>query len=208
MSTLRIIGDVHGKHEDYLKIIKDCEYSIQVGDFGFDYSVLDQVDPKRHKIIPGNHDNYDEVDKYEHFLTTYGPVSFAGLDFFYIRGAFSIDNCFRYDNYLRGGIKTVWDNEELSLEELRECILSYSKNKPEIVISHECPAGLIRGGDLSSYGYSDKFDSRTQIAMKVMFEGHHPEKWFFGHWHKSLTKNIGKTKFCCLEELDFVDFLT
>ena len=36
MSIVRIIGDVHGKIGPYTHLIKDVEYSIQVGDLGFD----------------------------------------------------------------------------------------------------------------------------------------------------------------------------
>jgi len=35
MSKLTIIGDVHGKVEDYLVTIKQKEYTVQIGDMGF-----------------------------------------------------------------------------------------------------------------------------------------------------------------------------
>lgn len=35
MTTISFIGDVHGEYADYLKLIRDCEYSLQLGDFDF-----------------------------------------------------------------------------------------------------------------------------------------------------------------------------
>ena len=38
---VRLIGDVHSRFKEYKKLIKDCEYSIQLGDFGFEF--VDEV---------------------------------------------------------------------------------------------------------------------------------------------------------------------
>ena len=51
MNTLRLIGDVHGKYDAYLDLIKEADYSIQLGDLGLDYFFLSQVDYKKHKLI-------------------------------------------------------------------------------------------------------------------------------------------------------------
>ena len=34
---LRIIGDVHGHYDRYVKLAKKARHSIQLGDLGFDY---------------------------------------------------------------------------------------------------------------------------------------------------------------------------
>jgi len=44
MTKITFIGDVHGRIPEYLDLIKDCEYSIQLGDMGFDYSLLKNID--------------------------------------------------------------------------------------------------------------------------------------------------------------------
>lgn len=56
-----IVGDVHGHYEEYLETIRLANYSLQLGDLGFDYTPLvrsKRWHPDRHKFLPGNHDNY------------------------------------------------------------------------------------------------------------------------------------------------------
>jgi len=83
-----IIGDVHGKIETYLKIVKNLkDNSLQVGDFGFkeewDKLHNSNLDPNQHKINMGNHDHLP-------YLET-SPYSTKNFSFwkgiFIIRGA-------------------------------------------------------------------------------------------------------------------------
>lgn len=83
-----------------------------------------------HRIIPGNHDNYKEMS-YPHFYLTYGPATHGGIDFFYIRGGFSIDY-----NYRTFGVD-LFENEELSYRQLTEMITLFRKVRPTIVLSPE-----------------------------------------------------------------------
>lgn len=48
---IRIIGDLHGKTAEYLDLIKDVEYSVQIGDFSFDYSDITHLNSEKHVII-------------------------------------------------------------------------------------------------------------------------------------------------------------
>ena len=57
MSIVRIVGDVHGKFDGYINLIKDCEYSLQVGDMGFNYEQLSALNPSKHQFMGGNQDN-------------------------------------------------------------------------------------------------------------------------------------------------------
>ena len=70
-TSMRFIGDVHGKWKKYKRIIKDCDASIQVGDLGLGFVrkhgwSAGQIysNPPHyamvkgdHKFIRGNHDN-------------------------------------------------------------------------------------------------------------------------------------------------------
>jgi hypothetical protein len=94
-NIIRLLGDVHYKVPSYMNLIKDAEYSIQLGDWGFNYSQLNKVDDTHHKILAGNHDNYDNMDRFPHFLGDFGVYSVGGYDFFFIRGAFSVDKKYR-----------------------------------------------------------------------------------------------------------------
>jgi len=55
---IRIFGDVHGNIEDYVLCTKQAPSSVQLGDMGFDYSSLNELDPRFHVFVGGNHDNY------------------------------------------------------------------------------------------------------------------------------------------------------
>jgi hypothetical protein len=55
---LRIFGDVHGNIKSYVEIANQVPCSVQLGDMGFDYGKLADLDPMRHVFVGGNHDNY------------------------------------------------------------------------------------------------------------------------------------------------------
>lgn len=92
---IRIVGDVHGKWESYHNVIraqKNDIYSIQLGDMGFDYHHLSLVDATKHKILAGNHDAYDKMNT-AHWLGDF--IELNNVQFFFVRGAKSIDKNFR-----------------------------------------------------------------------------------------------------------------
>ena len=212
---IRIIGDCHGAIRNthvgrsYKGLINGIPYSVQLGDLGFDYSPLDDVDPIRHRVIMGNHDNYDAIPP--HALGDYGthviPLKNGSeFKFFFIRGAFSID---QYRRIL--GI-SYWANEELSWEQMYAMIPVWEKEKPEIVISHDCPASLL---PLVGCPFRDLKPSRTCNIMDNLFALHKPKLWIFGHHHQNkVMKNVfdSNTTFICLNgqidcyQMGFLDF--
>ena len=46
------------------------------------------------------------------------------------------------------------------------------------------------------------YQNTTTWALQELFNAHEPELWLFGHWHKSVTIQYGRTKFVCLDELE------
>lgn len=192
-----LIGDVHGKYRRYHEIIREKDrhpYTVQIGDMGFDYSTLDNVDPKKHVLIAGNHDNYDKLDKVPHYLGDFGHmVNFNGVDFFYYRGAYSID---RQDRTI--GINW-WSNEEVKIEGFFEARKLYREVKPDIVITHDCPEEicyLILGAGCQVY------QNMTGYCLQELFNIHQPKFWYFGHHHKSWKMEVNGTTFQCLDELE------
>ena len=207
---LRIIGDVHGFYDAYIPIAQEADYSLQVGDMGFDYRPIEILDGYHHKFIMGNHDNYDNHPL--NALTLWGNDGFskAGFRFFYVRGGFSIDWRLRQSNYLKTGLKSYWDNEELSMEEMYQCLLYYKQTKPDFVITHECPRSISkRVGDneiLRRFGYNpETFSTRTSELLEAMFQAHQPKRWIFGHYHRDWNDEINGTHFTCLDELSYMD---
>jgi len=199
---ITVIGDVHGKYDKYHKIIEQKNrypYTVQLGDFGFNYDTLKNVDHTKHIIIGGNHDNYDICHKYPHFLGDYGYISnFNGIDFFYYRGAYSIDRQHRTI-----GIDW-WKDEQVSIDGFMKARELYRTIKPDIVIAHDCPDFMV-----SKYlsPYAKIYENITNWALEELYKIHQPKLFIHGHYHKSITTIYGKTKFVCLNELETYDIL-
>lgn len=235
MDWLRIISDIHGNWRTHLRIAQGCEYSIQLGDLGFNYDYLSVLDPQRHRWIGGNHDNYDIISENQHNLGDFGTWSVPDFgDIFFIRGGFSIDA--KYRNHF-GPRKSWWAEEELSYEQLSKAIDLYQEIKPLIVVSHECPLNIVRHVTnprvALSFGFPEPIiKTRTNQALQAMVEIHTPRFWVFGHFHKDFNCWIdptgnhvlpahdqkspdeihGFTQYICMEECKSIslskDFLT
>lgn len=205
----RVIGDVHGMTDPYVEIAKDAECSLQLGDLGFNYDCLKDLDPERHKVLAGNHDNYAkwETSKFihmqtGHWLGDYGVYSAPGFgDIFFARGGFSIDWQYRREG------KTWWRDEEMSGTDMSKALEMYLDLKPDFVVSHECPGSII---DLAfgqkTWDGEQLRPSMTAKMLDMMWNGHKPKTWLFGHHHKTWTEEIRGTVFRCIPELGFVDF--
>lgn len=198
---ITVIGDVHGKYERYHKIIRQTEnypYTVQLGDFGFRYDTLRNVDSTKHLIIPGNHDNYYMCYRYPHFLGDCGYTSLNKIEFFYYRGAYSIDR-----QYRTVGIDW-WEDEQVTIDQFMKARELYREVKPGIVITHDCPQSIAT--QMLPSG-SRIYENTTGWALQELLNIHEPELWLFGHWHKSKTIQYGKTKFVCLDELEIYDIV-
>lgn len=208
---VRIIGDVHGKYPTYLELIKPCDYSVQVGDLAYDYSFLENNKISlNHRFLKGNHDLYD--DKIiPHDLGDYGKRNVGGLEFFFVRGAFSIDWKYRQKKYYGGDWPQTWFlDEELKWADQYKAFDQYVKCKTRIMLTHDCPASISKiisdGEVLRSWGYNpDIFETTTGNFLQKCFEAWQPEIWIFGHYHLSYDKIIDKTRFICLPELGYID---
>ena len=192
-----LIGDVHGKYKRYHEIIRQTEYvpySIQLGDFGFNYETLNNVNPVHHVFIGGNHDNYDKVDSVPHYLGDYGyAVDFNGLSFFFYRGAYSVDRMYRTI-----GIDW-WEKEQNNIESFMKARELYRSIKPDIVLTHDCPESIV--SYLLPPG-AKIYQNNTNWALEELFNIHQPKIWRFGHYHKSWRMTINGTDFRCLNELE------
>jgi hypothetical protein len=206
-----------GGGRSYRNLITKPKYTVQVGDFGFDYRPLETVDAARHKILAGNHDNYVDMGDYPHFLGDYGnhviPLAEKEFTFFYIRGAFSVDK------QLRTPYIDWWPEEELTYIQMRQAFEAYVAAKPKIMVSHDCPDEIIQF--VARNGL--KFDpSATGKLLQACYEEYQPDVWIFGHHHRNwMTHYDGRgvtgtgkqvdngqrkpTLFICLNELGYLD---
>lgn len=197
---MHVIGDVHNKIDKYNRIVKDLDCSVQVGDMGWNYHKID-ADASKHKFFGGNHDNYNMYYQSPHSLGDYGYENIGGVDFFFIRGAFSIDHLYQKAH-------GCWfKQEELTYSESFKCIDDYCSVKPDIVLTHTCPSSVAKmiGSDymLRSFGFDPAtFRTSTGQLLQALWSYHRPSLWVFGHFHKSWCKKINGTEFVCLKELE------
>lgn len=202
-----IIGDVHGKINQFLDLIseyreKSSELIIQLGDLGFQKQ-WDEVinwcavnNEHNLRIIPGNHDDYHRYNTKSkgYVWSKVKPLLVSDVwkdtpEFFGLQGANSIDKHLRVEG------RDWFPNEEMSYTELGSAIDWYIEQKPKYMFSHTCPSSVKK----QLFGYTES--SRTEQALQVMFENHQPEYWFFGHFHRHVNEAVGSTKFICLAEL-------
>lgn len=211
MKYLRCIGDIHGLYERYYSIASNAEYSIQLGDFGLSYDKLIESDlnPQKHKICFGNHENYDKFTQVPHGLISYGHLWVGPFQFFYTRGGFSIDKRQRIEDEEKYGIKSWYKNEELTEEESIEAIELYKEKKPRLMISHDCPTEISQevGSPevLRIFNLPGNLITPTQETLQCMFEEFQPELWVFAHYHKNWTLERNGTLFVCVKTLDYID---
>ncbi len=192
-----VIGDVHGRIDEYYKILQKHkpEYSICVGDFGFKKEhewFIKNIDYTKHKINFGNHDDTTFLNEnYSRGNYTY----YHGYDneLMTVRGADSIDKQYRID-----GI-SWWQNEELSYQEMNEAVGTYIKNKPSVMITHDCPQSI------RDKIFNIKDASLTSHGLQVMLDSHKPDLWIFGHHHKSIDIIVDNVRFKCLNELEMFE---
>ena len=189
---LRLIGDVHGKWQKYREIVPVWE-SLQLGDLDFFYEWTKHIDTEKHKFIPGNHDRYNDCLELPNCLGNYGHSNHGNVSFFFVRGADSIDRVYRTEG------KNWWPEEELTVLEGNNAIDEYEKNPTNVVFSHDCPQTVAREV------FRIKDSSRTRQILETIYNIHQPELWVFGHHHSSVDIKIGKTRFVCLAELEYLD---
>ncbi len=222
ISSLRVIGDVHGQLDatnlftrdalTYLDIISDAQCSAQVGDMGDAETyaqLISSVDAARHRFVPGNHEAYDRLPP--HSLGDFGAVSLGGVDFFFVRGAWSSDR----GTLLRLGQeagRTVWfPEEELNNAQMLAAEQEYTRVRPQIVLSHDAPTHIARlawqhARRLSPPNSRAIFSaSRTTDLLEGLLEQHRPRLWLFGHYHHNWRYREGETHFVCVGELSYCD---
>ena len=206
---MKILGDVHGKFDALRALVGPNDDVVQIGDFGFDYDVLEHYDYRKFKLFRGNHDNPHKMHWWPHCLGPYGVNTLGGTTFYFIGGAWSIDGDYRRLSHVRGGPRTWWQDEELGWEQLDRALVSYIEIKPSIMLSHECPLSIVKeitNADVSrGFGYEcGTIETRTNICLERCLRAWQPDLWVFGHYHKSWSRQVGKTLFRCLNELELM----
>jgi predicted phosphodiesterase len=193
---LTFIGDAHGQYDRYVKMARKRDFTVQIGDLGFKYGCLENLDPASHKVVAGNHDNYSIIGEWPHYLGDYGNCSLGGVDFFFYRGAYSIDR-----QYRTIGIDW-WAEEQLGIESFMKAREVYRETRPKVVVTHDCPESV--SPELLPPG-AIVYQNMTGWALQELFNIHEPDLWIFGHYHVSKKIKRGRTNFVCIGELETLD---
>ena len=213
MTLTRLIGDIHGMVYDYKAYAIDrfTGPTIQVGDFGIGFGQGDfwheSIDAYHvaggHRFIRGNHDNPDMCKTMRGWIAD-GTVE---NDVMFIGGAWSIDGPAAPPGwYRRTPGHNWWFDEECSDQQFEYFLDVYTKVKPRVMITHDCPAkvsyemfwgsGLLKG---------PVYPNRTAAWFDQFIDAHQPDEWYFGHWHHTMQYKHGRTMFQCIGEMDYVD---
>lgn len=194
--SITVIGDAHGKYDRYVKMARKRDYTVQIGDLGFKYGCLNNLDPDRHKVVGGNHDKYPSLVEWPHYLGDYGMASLGGVDFFFYRGAYSIDRQYRTIGF------DWWEEEQLKIEDFMKAREVYREAKPDVVLTHDCPESIT---PMLLPPGAQIYQNTTSWALQELLNIHRPKMWIFGHYHVSKRIPLGETEFVCLDELEALE---
>ena len=183
IGDISLIGDIHGDYGFYDAVASRLESSIQLGDFGFEFDVLKNHDPKLHRVLGGNHDNYDKIVMVPHYLGDYGSIEWNDKNIFFVRGAASIDKMYRTI-----GIDW-WADEELSNRQMESCMNCYREQKPDVLITH-CPPKFA-----VEWFVKPMFFPKTELFFQHLHDVHKPKIHIFAHMHYPMVTVKDGTKF-------------
>lgn len=175
------IGDVHGNTTTYLRKTRHLDWSIQVGDFWGPFSVLRDLNPTRHLILPGNHEIFPKFWESSNTLPHWGVVQIGTVKAFFLGGGLSVD---------RGGRtpgKDWFPDEEAPFGQLYLAYLAYQLVKPNVLVCHEAPSLSLEWNKLKPMSLDPPFHikSTTMQTLDLMLSAYRPETVYHGHWHQS-----------------------
>lgn len=193
---------------------------IVCGDFGFDGfnkksyydDIYKKIEPKLEKnnieifAIRGNHDSleYFNNDYYNYPRIKYVPdheiMELSGKTIYPIGGAQSIDMKFRLDYNSNmekyGSSKRIWWEDERPIKKYRDL-----PNKVDIIVSHEAPISFLpvitRDSNMTEEVYNNILEDRNYLDY--IFRNIRCSRWFFGHYHCSLTSSLENVLYKCLD---------
>lgn len=194
-TKLRLVGDLHGDHDAINKVLQSChryDLTIQLGDYGAGFGAeayLPLISPDTFKVLHGNHDNPDVLERFSHNLGRFGTFEFAGKLIFFVAGAYSIDVAYRTPGL------SWWAREELSYEEGLSCLTLWESvcKDVDLVLSHDIPHEVC-----IMINRSEPVSTSTAQLLSQMAKIHSPPLWRFGHWHKTWRNTVNGTEYRCL----------
>lgn len=207
MSLICVVGDLHGNTLRAKKAIqfaaeKGCSAVIQLGDFGlwpgpkgkrYLETVFDTTAECKMRFlwIAGNHENWDEIDKWKaewtwplthehpHVMSEY--VSYVpdgarfrldGIRYGALGGAYSVDKS------LRTPFISWWPQEEPTMEDVDRL----GEAPLDVLLTHDAPAKP-EGGGMILTDRREREAGNARHLIRLALENTCPRTLFHGHWH-------------------------
>lgn len=183
MKNIKIISDIHGNFKEVSTWLEPDTLYLQVGDFGYWPHIPSMQQAKDLKLpegsvmytCMGNHENWDELDKFGYeiteiadriFYVPFGTIlEFFGKKILFVGKAASIDKNQRipYMSWWPQEVPSYKDIDRINWDE-----------KIDWVISHTTPHKFE-----TLHGFYDPTrDTLDEILVRMK-----PQKWFAGHFH-------------------------
>lgn len=219
-SRIFVVGDTHGEMEidkisttnfpQQKNLTKD-DYLIVLGDWGLVFNPIETKSERYWKdwqnkknftsiIVPGNHENYDRIEKLPTvskfggvvkqvtesiFILERGAIyTIGGKIFWTLGGAESIDQ------YRRTLGISYWKQEipsQVEFEAGFDC-LTQIDNKVDYIITHTCPQSLVL--ELESKNFLSrcgKSKDPTCMYLEEIYKIVDYKHWYCGHMHLDLS---------------------
>lgn len=98
--------------------------------------------------------------------------------------------------------KVYWPDEKI----LKVSEIEKTPHRIDIVLSHDAPISfdppLLRRSDMTDDLWDDILDSRNYLEKINV--GIRPKRWYYGHYHKSLSGSTGRTTWRCLDIMEIL----
>lgn len=172
---------------------KDDEFII-LGDVGLGFNGYKDPPtlPDNIKFFRGNHDSPEVCKSYPNCLGDYGIIK-DKIGFF--AGGYSLD----YMNRTPG--LSWWYDEELSMVEMENAYTLFEEAQPEIMLSHEAPAFIVKGMYPNSYIPTRTSQFLESIAINIKSIKY----WYFGHYHRSYYKEFMGIQYYGIDEHEMME---
>jgi predicted phosphodiesterase len=229
-----IVGDVHGRHSELWEALRQAqadyrvEVAIQVGDFGFQKSLLGASRPGRVRYpvrlhaIDGNHEDHAWLSRA--LLTgaargwardlnlVYQPrpsvLRLGASRVGFLGGALHVDRPQKH-NWLSGFPNYIHRRHR------EQAVALFNRERPELLVTHSCPAGIGIGlqsavemqpgvaEHITAVGFdAGPADDCGEVELSRLWSGlaYRPRAWVFGHFHRAHEATIDGTRFVGLSD--------
>ena len=202
-----IIGDVRNRVGEYLDCVNSSKEvrSVQLGNFGLKNSydkVLDSnLDTCSHNILLSSYDYYPYAQYQPLILDDFGFFKEGENTFGYIRGSESknLKRCYRTEvvdpmeeDYCDLCFPT---DEQLNYWHFVRILDQFPANNPKILLTSELPQTIYE------QLFDDPRSTHTRRNLDTLWYTWQPEIWVFSNYNTAIIKQVDKTKFIGLADL-------